>query len=162
MSKDFFSKEAISQIPKILTLQDRNPHSPTYGFFDRNFWHYKIIDFPSGMAQEFVWPLALAYETNVINNPFYKKPAIKEWVEAGILFAYRNAHPDGSYGGEYGSRNTYTFFPHGFELIGRWMPEALSINDHFLIGLYKGLSPCYCDDHIIGHQTWNYLLAFRD
>jgi len=311
MSKDFFSKEAISQIPKILILQDRNPHSPTYGCFDRNFWHYKIIDFPSGMAQEFVWPLALAYETNVINNPFYKKPAIKEWVEAGILFASRNAHtdgscddyfpyeravgaaafsllacvesyklldikdetalqffekrgdwlansqesgklsnhqaliilclellsrlfnttkwdrlreerlerllswqspegwfqeyegcdpgyltltisllarlyelrstpklkealvravnfawhflhPDGSYGGEYGSRNTYNFFPHGFELIGRWMPEALSINDHFLIGLYKGLSPCYCDDHIIGHHTWNYLLAFRD
>src|SRR3972149_2116294 len=96
MSKDFFSKEAISQIPKILILQDRNPHSPTYGCFDRNFWHYKIIDFPSGMSQEFVWPLALSYETNVINNPFYKKPAIKEWVEAGILFASRNAHTDGS------------------------------------------------------------------
>ena len=46
--------------PKILTLQDRNAHSPTYGCFDRNFWHYKIIDFPSGMAAEFVWPLALA------------------------------------------------------------------------------------------------------
>jgi len=28
-----------------LTLLDRNPHSPTYGCFDRNFWRYKIIDF---------------------------------------------------------------------------------------------------------------------
>ncbi|HLE24588.1 MAG TPA: hypothetical protein VI935_02935 [Thermodesulfobacteriota bacterium] len=311
MSKEFFAKEAISQIPKILTLLDRNPHSPTYGCFDRNFWHYKIIDFPSGMAQEFVWPLALAYESNVTNNPFYKKPAIKEWVEAGILFASRSAHtdgscddyfpyeralgatafsllaciesyillgikdetalrffekrgdwlanyqesgqlsnhqalitlclellsrlfnttkwdrlkekrlerllswqspegwfqeyegcdpgyltltisllarlyelrptpklkeslvravnfawhflhPDGSYGGEYGSRNTYNFFPNGFELVGKWMPEALSINDHFLIGLANGLSPCYGDDHIIGLHAWSYLLAFRD
>ena len=47
MSRDLFAQEALAQIPKILTLGDRNPHSPTYGCFDRNFWHYKIIDFPS-------------------------------------------------------------------------------------------------------------------
>jgi hypothetical protein len=311
MSKKIFARGALAQIPKILTLMDRNPHSPTYGCFDRNFWHYKIIDFPSGMAQEFVWPLALAYDTDITDNPFYKKLSIKEWVEAGILFASRSAHkdgscddyfpyerasgaaafsllaciesytllnmendtalcffekrgdwlakhkesgqlsnhqaltvlclellskllntakweilkekrlktllnwqspegwfleyegcdpgyhtltisllarlyelkqtpelkdallkavkfaeqfihPDDSYGGEYGSRNTYNFFPHGFELVGKWMSEALRINDHFLIGLSNGLSPCYSDDHIIGHHTWNYLLAYRD
>ncbi|MGH2412304.1 MAG: hypothetical protein ACRDEA_01120, partial [Microcystaceae cyanobacterium] len=43
-----------------------------------------------------------------------------------------------------------------------WMPEALTINDRFLQGLAKGLAPCYADDHIIGHHTWNYLLAWRD
>ncbi len=96
MGKEIFAREALAQIPKILTLLDRNPHSSTYGCFDRNFWHYKIIDFPSGMAQEFIWPLALAYETDVANNPFYKQPAIKEWVKAGILFASRSAHKDGS------------------------------------------------------------------
>ena len=58
-SRDLFAREALAQIPKILTLQDRNAHSLTYGCFDRNFWHYKIIDFPAGMAAEFVWPLAL-------------------------------------------------------------------------------------------------------
>lgn len=311
MSRDLFAKEAIAQIPKLLTLLDRNPHSPTYGCFDRNFWHYKIIDFPSGMAQEFVWPLALAYDTNTANNPFYNQPAIRQWVEAGILYAAKSAHadgscddyfpyeraggaaafsllaciesytllgldntvalrffekradwlahhnesgrltnhqalivlclellsrllqtskwdrakvqrlervlswqssegwfqeyegcdpgyhtltisclariyqllpdirlkeaiakavdlaaqfvhPDGSYGGEYTSRNTYNFFPHGFELVGQWMPEALSINDRFLAGLANNLAPCYADDHIIGHHTWNYLLAWRD
>ena len=36
------------------------------------------------------------------------------------------------------------------------------INDQFLIGLKNGLAPCYADDHIIGHHTWNYLLAWRD
>ena len=54
--RDRFAHEALALIPKILTLQDRNAHSPTYGCFDRNYWHYKIIDFPSGMAAEFVWP----------------------------------------------------------------------------------------------------------
>ena len=58
INKDLFVREALAQIPKILTLLDRNPHSPTYGCFDRNFWHYKIIYFPSGMSQEFVYPLA--------------------------------------------------------------------------------------------------------
>jgi hypothetical protein len=311
MSRDFFATGAIAQIPKLLTLLDRNPHSPTYGCFDRNFWQYKIIDFPSGMAQEFVFPLALAYQTNSPENPFYGQSAIRNWVEAGILYAARSAHrdgscddyfpyeraggaaafsllacvesytllelenpvalrffskradwlahhqetgrltnhqalivlclellsrllrtdrwnsskeqrleqvlswqnpegwfqeyegcdpgyhtltisclariyelnpsaklkdaiakaislaahfvhPDGSYGGEYTSRNTYNFFPHGFELAGQWMPEALSINDQLLQGLAKGLAPCYADDHIIGHHTWNYLLAWRD
>ena len=311
MTRDLFARQALSQIPKLLTLLDRNPHSPTYGCFDRNFWHYKVLDFPSGMSQEFVWPLALAYDSEISGNPYHRQAPIKTWVEAGILYAARSSHadgscddyfpferaggaaafsllacvesysllglenetalrffekradwlaghhesgrlsnhqalivlclelvsrllntrrwdeakrdlldrvlswqseegwfweyegcdpgyhtltlwclarlyqlepsptlkealtkavrlaaefvhPDGSYGGEYGSRNTYNFFPHGFELVGRWMPEALAINDRFLEGMARGLAPCYSDDHIIGHHTWQYLLAWRD
>ena len=313
--KDLLAREAFAQIPKILTLQDRNRHSPTYGCFDRNFWHYRIIDFPSGMAQEFVLPLALAYGTDVPDNPFFEEPAIREWVLAGIKYAARAAradgscddyfpyeraggaaafsllacleayrlldlddkeclkfftkradwlaahqesgrlsnhqalialclelagdvlgtdrwvgkvservhqvlswqtdegwfweyegcdpgyltltisvlawlhdfrpdapyadklaealrkavdfaanfvHPDGSFGGEYASRNTYSYFPAGFEVVGRWYSAALAINDRFLTGLAASLAPCYADDHIVGHHTWNYLLAWRD
>lgn len=311
MSRELFAEAALAQIPKILTLLDRNPHSPTHGCFDRNYWHYRIIDFPSGMAQEFVLPLALVYELNIPANPYRGHEAIKQWVQAGILFAARSAHadgscddyfpherasgaaafsllacvegysllglnndealrfferradwlaahhesgrlsnhqalialclelvsrllgtnrwdqardqrikrvlswqstegwfqeyqgcdpgyhtltlsslarlydlrkdeslkqavsrgvaiaaefihPDGSFGGEYGSRNTYNFFPHGFELAGRWVPEALAVNDRFLAGLADGVGACYADDHIIGHHAWNYLLAWRD
>ena len=310
MSRELFAREALAQIPKILTLQDRNAHSPTYGCFDRNFWHYKIIDFPSGMAAEFVWPLALVYALPIAGNPYHGQPSIKEWAEAGILYAARSAHsdgscddyfpfekaagaaafsllagldayalldlhnpeilaffakradwlaghhesgrltnhqalivlclekagrlfeshrwdklkakrlkrvldwqdeegwfreyegcdpgyhtltiallaqlyeltpgtelksaleravhfaahfvhPDGSFGGEYTSRNTHNFFPHGFEIVGRWMPDALAINDRFLTGLASGLGSCYADDHILGHHTWSYLLAFQ-
>jgi hypothetical protein len=309
--KDLFAKQALELIPKILTLGDRNRLSPTYGCFDRNFWHYKIIDFPSGMAQEFVWPLALAHALDLPDNPYRNNPAILEWVRAGILFAARSAHPDGScddyfpfekaggaaafsllaciescglmgldepaaleffdrraswlanhhesghltnhqalivlcldragtllgtskwnaarderlarvlewqhpegwfreyegcdpgyhtlsisllariydaspsaplraalekavafaaefvhpdgsFGGEYASRNTYNFFPHGFELFGRHMPEALGINDRILAGLGAGLGACHADDHILAHHAWNYLLAWRD
>ena len=311
MNKDLFAREALAQIPKILTLLDRNPHSPTYGCFDRTFWQYKVIDFPAGMSQEFVYPLALAYHTNIEGNQFYQQPILREWIAAGILYGMESSHPngscddyfpferaagaaafsllafiesyrlmelkseqieqflvtradwlahhqesgrltnhqalivlclellsnllntdrweaskaqrlqqvlswqnpegwfqeyegcdpgyhtltisclarvyelnpsnelkdaiakatilaaqfvhpDGSYGGEYTSRNTYNFFPHGFELVGKWLPEALNINDRFLQGLAKGLGSCYGDDRIIGHHTWNYLLAWRD
>ena len=310
-NRDLFATQALGQIPKILTLLDRNSHSPTYGCFDRTFWQYKVIDFPAGMSQEFVYPLALAYHCNLPDNVFYQQPAIKTWVEAGIVYAAKSSHangscddyfpyeraagaaafsllaciesytlmglnnpvaldffrlradwlakhqesgrltnhqalivlclellgkllqtnrwnrakqerlervlawqnpegwfieyegcdpgyhtltisclarvyelnqserlknaiakavelaaqfvhPDGSYGGEYTSRNTYNFFPHGFELVGKWLPAALNINDRFLQGLANGLGSCYSDDRIIGHHTWNYLLAWRD
>ncbi len=309
--RDLFAQEALRWIPKILTLQDRNRHSPTYGCFDRNYWQYKIIDFPSGMSQEFVLPLALAWETDLPGNPFHRQAAIREWAEAGMVFAARSAHadascddyfpyekaggaaafsllacteayrilglqnyevlqfferradwlahhnesgrltnhqalivvcldrvgellgktkwekaraerlarvltwqnaegwfqeyegcdpgyhtltvsllaqvyektpspelrdalsravalaaefvhPDGSFGGEYASRNTYNFFPHGFEVFGRHEPAALAVNDLFLAGLAAGRNACYADDHIVGHHVWNYLLAWRD
>jgi len=308
---ELFAEFALREIPKLLTLQNRNPHSPTYGCFDRNYWHYKIADFPCGMSQEFVWPLALALESDCPGNPYRDNEVIGQYVRAGILFAARSSHsdgscddyfpneralgasafsllacaeayqligmqsdealeffrrrtrwlslryetgrlsnhhalvalcldvvsrlckidnfaaarderlsellswqtsegwfpeydgfdpgydtltlsclarlhqtnpttqlkkairssvsslanfvhPDGSFGGEYGSRNTYNFFPHGFELAGRWLPDALAINDRFLSGLHAGRAPCYSDDRIIGHHLWNYLLAARD
>src|SRR5215207_1102104 len=94
--RSIFAREALALIPKILTLQDRNAHSPTYGCFDRNYWHYKIIDFPSGMAAEFVWPLALVHNLKLPDNPYYQQAAVRQWIEAGIRYAARSAHPDGS------------------------------------------------------------------
>src|SRR5262249_10341489 len=96
MNRELFACEALAQIPKLLTLLDRNPHSPTFGCFDRNFWHYRIIDFPSGMAQEFVWPLALVYTLDLPRNQYYQQPAVRDWVEAGINFAARSSRSDGS------------------------------------------------------------------
>src|SRR5262249_1689966 len=96
MNRELFACEALAQIPKLLTLLDRNPHSPTYGCFDRNFWHYKIVDFPSGMAQEFMWPLALAFHTECNDNVYFGQAAVRDWIEAAILFAARSSHADGS------------------------------------------------------------------
>ena len=309
--RDLFLRHGLAEVPKLLTLLDRSPHSPTYGCFDRNFWHYRIIDFPSGMAQEFVWPLALAYALEAPENPYHRSDALREWIVAGIRYAARSAHgdgscddyfpyekaggaaafsllaclescalvrlqdesavaffrrraqwlahheesgrlsnhqalivlcllrlgaltgepawrehalrrldrllawqtgegwfpeyegcdpgyltltisllaevqrheplpalrraleravavaaeflhPDGTFGGEYGSRNTLNFFPHGFERVGEWLPDALRVNDGFLEGLAAGRQPCYADDHILGHHAWSYLLAWRD
>ena len=37
---------ALPYVPRILHLLDQNPYSPTYGSFDRSFWHYRTMDFP--------------------------------------------------------------------------------------------------------------------
>lgn len=308
--KDLIAHESLKSIPKILTLLDRNLHSPSYGCFDRNYWHYKIIDFPSGMCQEFVLPLALAYSLKIKANPYYRLEVLKEYVKAGIYFGIKSSHKDGScddyfpyekasgaaafsllafiesfeilnlndkkiidffvlranwlsknlesgrlsnhqglialclaklskilctniwdsyiddkvnlilewqneegwypeyegcdlgyqtltisslaclheirpsakikksldlafdfskkfmhedgtMGGEYSSRNTFNYFPLGFEIIGKWNIEALCLNNSFIDGLRNGFINCYSDDHIIGHHTWNYLLSWK-
>ena len=38
--------------PRILTHLCRDPHSDSYGCCDRNWWHYKIRDFPSIILQQ--------------------------------------------------------------------------------------------------------------
>lgn len=94
--RDLLARHALAEIPNILTLLDRTPVSRTYGCFDRIFWHYRMIDFPCGMSQEFVYPLALAWSLDIPGNTYFQAPAIRDFIEAGIRFAARSAHPDGS------------------------------------------------------------------
>lgn len=306
-----FAERALADIPKLLVLLDRNPMSPAYGCFDRNYWLYRITDFPTGMAQEFVWPLALAWDCDLPGNPYHRNSQIRNWVAAGIRFAMKSAHadgssddffpferafgatafallacieaarltnlddpevwdffkrrgrwlarhresgrlsnhealgalclkrlfettgetdflraaqerlarvlswqheegwfweyegcdlgyqtltlallagcddlesnpplkaallkcaamtvqflhPDGSFGGEYSSRNTLNYFPLGFELLGRFDPRLWQANDAVAAAFAAGDAPCYSDDHMIGHHLWNYLLAWRE
>jgi len=62
-----FAKEKIldsvlKQVPRLLSLLDRNRFSKTYGSFDRQFWHYKTVDFSGGRYQEAALTLALLYK----------------------------------------------------------------------------------------------------
>ncbi len=306
------ARRALAEIPKLLTLMDRTPTSATYGSFDRGYWHYRVMDFPCGMSQEFVLPLALVWSLDLPDNPYRGVPVVGDWIEAGIRYAARSAHadgscddyypferatgaaafslfaaleaakiiglapdaeidefferralwlsrheetgelsnhealivlclqqmaerfggerfeaplktrlrrlmawqsregwfseyggadigylsltiglladldrrrpalalrdsiaaairffaefvhPDGTVGGEYSSRGTLNFFPHGFEIAGAWMPEALAINDRALVPMLEGRMPCWSDDRIIGHHLWSWLLTVRE
>ena len=311
-ARDALALRALAELPKILTLQDRTPVSPTYGCFDRAYWHYRMMDFPCGMSQEFVLPLALAWSLDIPGNRWFGDPAIREWAIAGIRFAARSAHadgscddyypferaagaaafslyaslhaarilgchddpeiaaflqlrgrwlahhresgrlsnhealivaclamlgritgadeweaplaeraarlkswqhaegwfdeyggadpgylsltigllaevdrmrpdlglrepcaraidfiacfvhPDGSLGGEYTSRGTRNFFPHGFEIAGAWSAAALRVNDRALAVLREDRQPCYADDHIVGHHVWSWLRTWGE
>lgn len=309
--RDALAAAALAELPRILTLQDRTAASPTYGCFDRAYWHYRMMDFPCGMSQEFVLPLALAWSLDMPGNPYHRQPAIRDWAEAGIRYAARSAHadgscddyypferaagaaafsllacidaatiigverdpeilsflrlrarwladhqesgrlsnhealivaclarmaalggaqweaplaqrtarllswqsaegwfdeyggadpgylsltiglladtdrrrpdlslrepcrrairflsamahPDGTLGGEYTSRATRNFFPHGLEIAGEWEPEALALNGLLLRPLQEGRQPCFSDDHIVGHHVWSWMLAWRE
>ena len=311
-ARDALALRALAELPKILTLQDRTPVSPTYGCFDRAYWHYRMMDFPCGMSQEFVLPLALAWALDMPGNRWFGDPALREWAIAGIRFAARSAHadgscddyypferaagaaafslyaalraaelldcaddpeiaaflrlrgrwlahhkesgrlsnhealivnclarlraltgspewdgplaeraarlkswqdaegwfdeyggadpgylsltiglmaetdrlrpdlglrepcaraiafidhfvhPDGSAGGEYTSRGTRNFFPHGFEIAGAWNEAALRINDRALTTLCDDRQPCYADDHIVGHHVWSWMTSWAE
>ncbi len=91
-----YSDLALASIPKLLLLADRNRYSPTYGSFDRAYWHYRTMDFPCGMAQEFVLPLALVYRYPFADNPYFQRERMKEFALAGIDFARKSSHKDGS------------------------------------------------------------------
>jgi hypothetical protein len=71
-------------------------------------------------------------------------------------------HPDGSYGGEYGSRNTYHFYPHGFELLAPLSQKAGQIADAFLEGVPKGKRYRNDDDRMTTHYAYNLLQAWED
>jgi hypothetical protein len=304
-----YAAEAFRSFPKLLGLVDRNRLSPTYGCFDRNHWHYKAIDFPSGMAETGVLPLALAHvhalpggeryhgqprlrelalagirfaaaashadgacddyfpferalgatsfslyalteaalvlgvrdadvleflarrgrwllahdESGRLSNhqalaglallnvalltgddafrvgaarrvdralgwqsaegwfreyegadPGYQSATIdflaKYWLKSGddrllgplgraVGFASHFLHPDGSYGGGYGSRNLYHFFPAGFEILAPRLPEAGSVAAGFLAGLAQGRRAHADDDRIFFHWVWDFLQA---
>jgi len=47
-------------VPRILTQLCRDPTSPLYGCADRNWWHYKIRDFPSIILQQAGYAVHLA------------------------------------------------------------------------------------------------------
>jgi hypothetical protein len=87
---------ALPYVPRILHLLDQNPYSPTYGCFDRAFWHYRTMDFPCGMSQEMVLLLALVYKNKYEGNPFHGLTRIRELAEAAIRFMLKSSHPDGT------------------------------------------------------------------
>ena len=299
-------------MPRILGLLDRNLLSPTYGCFDKSYWHYRTVDFPSGMYQECVLALALVYKFNFPSGDvYYNNERIRELVVAGIRYADKSSHkdgsaddyypyeralgascfpllactescilldirdekileffkrrgrwlidhnesgklsnhqalcalclyniyiitggkeflegakkrielvlnwqcdegwfqeyegadpgyqtftidflakyyqksrddilleplkraidfssyfthPDGSYGGEYGSRNTFNFYPDGFEIMGRTDTLATQITDRFLYGVRNGKRAYVDDERIFFHTVANYLQAYLD
>lgn len=55
--KGQFQTYVQAQVPRVLTQLDRDPDSPTFGCFDRNYWHYKIRDFPSAILQQGLFTL---------------------------------------------------------------------------------------------------------
>ena len=79
-----------------------------------------------------------------------------------VEFAWNFMHPDGSYGGEYGSRNTYHFYPHGFEVMARHTPKAGQIADAFLSAVGNGKRYINDDDRMTAHYVYNFLQAYDD
>ncbi len=75
---------------------DRNPLSDAFGCFDREYWHYRTVDFACAMNQEFCLALATAWALEMPNNPFFGKDRLRDLVIGSIEFARKTTHADGS------------------------------------------------------------------
>lgn len=91
-----YAAAVLAEIPRIIGSLDRNPFRPTYGSFDRQYWHYRTAAFPSEMYQEAVYPLAWAYATDCPGNPWYGREIVRDWAIAALRYSARAAHRDGS------------------------------------------------------------------
>lgn len=95
--RDVYAAKALSQIPRLLSLQDRNEFSKTYGCFNREYWLCRSVDFPSSIAQFGVHSLAQAYAVPFPENPYYKNPKILLWTLAAIEYWMQIQQKDGSF-----------------------------------------------------------------
>lgn len=92
----WYLRAAIRDAPRLLGSIDRNPYHSTYGCFDRQFWHYRTAAFPSEMYQEGVLTLALLYAYRLPGNVWFGEPRLRDLALAGMRFAARSCHTDGS------------------------------------------------------------------
>ena len=95
--RSVYASKAVSQIPRLLSLQDRNPLSPTYGCFHRDYWLDKTSDFPDAVRQFAVHALALVYRYDFPGSVYRGQAKIREWAIAGLDFWARIQHGDGSF-----------------------------------------------------------------
>ncbi len=95
--RHFYAQKALSQIPRLLGNQDRNPFSPTYGCFHRDYWLDKTSDFPDAVRQFAVHALALVYAYDFPGSIYKGRPKIRDWAIAGLDFWARIQHRDGSF-----------------------------------------------------------------
>jgi hypothetical protein len=94
--RERFQQHLLSSAPRILALLDKNPLSSSFGSFDRKYWQYKILDFPCGMQQELVLPLAWLWRESFPGNRYAGLPRVQSFIEGAFAFHAACSHADGS------------------------------------------------------------------
>lgn len=87
---------------------------------------------------------------------------LDEPLQRAVRFCRWLLHPDQSYGGPCGSRGSYHFYPHGFELLTGNSPDAADLADAFLASVAVGRQAYFSDHRMFAHRTANLLEAYLD
>lgn len=104
---EIYLNTTLNQIPRLISLLNRNPLSSTYGCFDRSFWHYNTSDFACARSQEAVLTLALLYKISHAQNLYYKNSLILDWINAGLLFWGSIQESNGTFNEWYPKENSF-------------------------------------------------------
>ena len=87
---------------------------------------------------------------------------LDEPLARAVRFCRLMLQPDSSCGGPHGSRGTYHFYAHGFELMAGQSAEAADLADAFLAALAGGRQADFGDDRMYAHRTADLLEAYVD
>ena len=93
----FYYKAAANQIPRLLSWQDRETFSKTWGCFDRTYWGWKFTDFPGARFQEAIYVLAHFFTHSFAQNTLAGNPKCLDWTKAGIGYWQKLQYKDGSF-----------------------------------------------------------------
>lgn len=130
--KNKIKNNILDTIPRLLTQLDRDPLSPTYGCFDRNYWHYKIRDFPSFVLQQNVLTLTLLYKNKFQGNFCYKNENILEYIKAAINFWCDFQHKSGGFDEYWPNEDGYPPLVFSFYAVVRSCRELNLFDKKFL------------------------------
>ncbi len=83
--------------PRLLSHLDREPHSVSYGDFDRDHWSWKFRDFPILMTQWAVLPIALLARTELPGSPYFGSQALLGWARAALRVLCERQHLSGAW-----------------------------------------------------------------
>lgn len=110
-----FHEHLLRTVPRILTQLDRDPDSPTFGSFDRDYWHYRMRDFSSIVLQQGMLILATLSDFDHPDNPLYRHGRATEWVNASLKFWASQQLANGSFNEYYPFEEGYP--PTAFSLL---------------------------------------------
>ena len=86
ITRECFLEAILDKVPRLIGLLNRNTSSSNYGCFDRDFWHYNIVDFACARKQEATLTLSLIYLINNKKNMYYRSEEILEYIRAALNF----------------------------------------------------------------------------
>lgn len=120
--KQFYEKELLAEMPRLLSALDRCPLSSSRGSLDREYWAWATKDFSNMDLQRGLRVIAYIYSADLPGNPYFRQPAVLEWISRGIWFWLEYQDRGGSFNHLYVNEKS-------------WMATAFTLVD--LIDVYR-------------------------
>ena len=137
----------------VLSMLDREEHSPSHGCFDRTFWAWKFTDFPGARFQEGLCFLAYLHATPIPGSAYCGSEPLARWIAAGFDFWARIQRPAGDFDEAYPHEHslaatafTAFYLSEAWGFAGDALPDAT--RDRFRTALARaGDWLCRHDEH---------------
>ncbi len=144
-SEEKYKRGALSKLIKLKKIQKEEGWFPEYQGPDMGYLSL-TIDY-----------LCKYYEKT-------KDQEAKSMIDRALSFLVFFSHPDLSFGGEYGSRNTKYIIPSGIEFSARWNDSAKRILSSLRRATLaeKSISPSNLDDRYLAYMGYTYIQAHEN